>query len=455
MQEGLIGRWLKQEGDPVEKGEALLEVETEKITNLVEAPASGILARILFPAGSTVPVTRTIALILQPGELPPDRPAAEAPAAEAASVAVEATPVAAVEPTGMAAAAVPARRVRAMPAARRLAMERGLDLSRLVGTGPEGAITREDVEQAVQLSAARPAPPIQRVDFYSDGARLDGMLYTPEALPPGTKRGAVVLLAGYTYLKEFVLPDIARALSAAGYVALVFDYRGFGESDGPRWRLMPAEQVADARAALTFVADQTQVDRERLALVGVSLGGSNAIAAAAADPRVAAVVSIASPGNGERWLRGLRRYWEWDEFLARLAADRTRRVRSGESSRVHPLEIVLPDPETESFFERVYGEFPQMRCELPLETAEALIEFRPEDVIGRLAPRPVLLMHGAADRLVPLDESRQLFERAGSPRRLEVLPEMGHFDWVMPGSRRLKDVTERVVRFLQDVMPAA
>jgi pimeloyl-ACP methyl ester carboxylesterase len=443
MQQGLIARWLKEEGEAVEKGEALLEVETEKMTNLVESPASGVLARMLYPAGSTVPVTEVIALITAPGEAVPEL----REKAAVAAVAPEAT-VAAAAPKP------PAVTVRAMPAARRLAAERGIDLSRLVGSGPQGTITREDVEHALQVTQARPVPRVQKISFYSDGIRLDGILYTPENLPPGEQRAGVVLLAGYTYLKTLVLPDIAKALGAAGYVTLVFDYRGFGESEGPRGRLIPAEQVADARAALTFLGDQAHVDVEKLALVGVSLGGANAIAAAALDARVAAVAAIASPGNGERWLRGLRRYWEWDEFLTRLANDRSRRVKSGESHRVHPLEIVVPDPESDSFFERIYGEFPQMRCELPLESADALIEFRPDEYIGRIAPRPVLLVHGAADRLVPADESRELFERAGSPRRLELLPGVGHFDWVMPGSPGFADVTQRIVRFLQEGLPA-
>src|SRR5438105_2650895 len=223
MQEGLIGRWLKQEGDVVEKGEPLLEVETEKITNLVEAPASGVLARILFPAGTTVPVAHAIALIAQPGEALPD-------VAPSVAVAAGAPSAPAGTAVAVAAPAAPPRQIRAMPAARRLAAERGLDLARLVGSGPDSSITREDVEHALrQVSAARSAPPIQKVRFYSDGARLDGMLYTPDGLPPGEKRAAVVLLAGYTYLKSFVLPDIARALSAAGYAALLFDYRGFGD----------------------------------------------------------------------------------------------------------------------------------------------------------------------------------------------------------------------------------
>jgi alpha-beta hydrolase superfamily lysophospholipase len=453
MQEGLISRWLKSEGEPVERGEALLEVETEKITNLVEAPASGVLARILYPAGSTVAVTQPIALIAEPGEALPDvvQPTPAVPATAEAGATASAAKAA-----GQVVASAPGRPaiVRAMPAARRLAAEHGLELGRLVGSGPQGTITREDVARALQVAAARPAPPVQKVSFYSDGLRLDGMLYNPSGPPAGERRAGVALLPGYTYLKSLVLPDIAKALNAAGYVALVFDYRGFGGSEGPRWRLVPGEQVADARSALTFLADQPHVDAERLALVGVSLGGSNAIAAAALDSRVAAVAAIEAPANGERWLRGLRRYWEWDEFQAQLAQDRSRRVRTGESTRVHPLEIVLPDPESESFFEHLYGEFPEMRCELALETAEALIEFRPEDLVGRIAPRPVLLVHGAADRLVPPDESRHFFERAGSPRRLEILPGLGHFDWVLPSSSGFQSVTGGVVRFLQDVLPA-
>jgi alpha-beta hydrolase superfamily lysophospholipase len=426
MQEGLIARWLKHEGDTVEKGEALLEVETEKMTNLVESPASGVLTRMLYPAGSKVHVTKVIALIAAPGE---------------------------------AAAVVPERTssgpIRAMPAARRLAAEQGIDLLRVAGSGPQGTVTREDVERAVKLKTVRTLPLVQKVNFYSEGIRLDGLLYTPEGVARDERRPAAVLLGGYTYLKTLVLPDIAKALNSAGYVALLFDYRGFGDSEGPRWRLIPREQVADARAALTFLADQPNVDAQRLMMVGVSLGGANAIAAAAIDTRIGAVAAIASPGDGERWLRSLRRYWEWDKFLGDLAEDRSRRVRSGESSRVHPLDIVLPDPESSLFLERIYGEFPQMHCDLPLETADALIEFRPEVDIARIAPRPLLLVHGTADRLVPPDESRHLFDAAREPRQLELLPGVGHFDWVMPGSPGFVSVVGRLNQFLLQSMPTA
>jgi pimeloyl-ACP methyl ester carboxylesterase len=262
------------------------------------------------------------------------------------------------------------------------------------------------------------------------------------------------LCVGYTYLKELVMPDIAKALTRAGYVALLFDYRGFGESEGPRWRLLPNEQVNDVRAALTFVADQPQVNPAALAVVGVSLGGSHALTTAALDGRIGAVVAIEPVGNGERWLRSLRRYSEWREFLARLAADRVHRVHTGQSERVDPLEIVLPDPKSRAFLEAVLQEFPQMRCDLPLETAEALIEYQPETLIERIAPRPLLLIHGENDGLVPVEESQALFKRAGVPRQLEIAPEMDHFDWVMPQSPGFNRVCASLVSFLQEFLPA-
>ena len=446
MQEGLISQWLKREGEPVQQGEPVLEVETEKITNVVEAPASGILTRILYPAGSTIAVTVPIAIIAAPGEALPET-AAPPPAARAVG---ESIPAPAARAVGDGA---PAGVVRAMPVARKLAKDHNLDLAAVQGSGPGGAITRADVERALAERQAPARRPTEKISFYSDGYKLDGLLFSPEGLAPGERRPAAVLCAGYTYVKTMVMPDIAKALTAAGYVALVFDYRGFGASAGPRWRLIPDEQVRDARAALTCLADQPHVDPARLAIVGLSLGGANALAASALDQRIGAVVAIEAPGDGQRWLRSLRRHWEWQQFLARLAADRTQRARTGESARVDPLDIVVPDPDSRTFLEAVYGEFPEMRCDLPLESAEALVEYRPEALAGRIAPRPLLLIHGDADRLVPVEEAYSIAAQAGQGCRLEVVPGMGHFDWVMPASPGFRRVADLVVDFIRAAFP--
>jgi pimeloyl-ACP methyl ester carboxylesterase len=444
MQEGTIVQWLVEEGSTITKDEPLLEVETEKMVSVVEAPASGILGRIVHAAQSTVAVSEVIAWITEPGEEIPAAVAA-APAAAESTAPAPAPAAPASEPS-----LSPSGIIRAMPAARHLAREQGLDLAAISGSGPGGVITKGDVEGA---GGAAPLP-IQKVCFFSEGHRLDGLLYSPEGLTAGEKRPAVVLCVGFTYLKSLVMPDIARALNAAGYIALLFDYRGFGDSEGPRHRLIPQEQVNDVRAALTFVAQQPQVDSDKLAVLGVSLGGSNAIVAGALDQRVGAVVAIEAVGDGERWLHGLRRHWEWLEFQERLDQDRLQRVRTGTSTRVDPLDIVVPDPDSRQFLEAVYREYPQMQCELPLETAEALIEFCPEDQVELIAPRPVLFIHGAADRQVAADESVSMFTRADEPRQLEIVPGMGHFDWVLaqsPGFARVMDLT---LGFLQEHLPA-
>ena len=456
MREGTVARWFKQEGEPVQAGETLLEIETEKMTNVVDAPSSGVLARVLVEAGATVPVQQLLALITAPGEAVPDRPgpadAGGAPSGPELHPA-SAPPAAPAPARGPSAGGI----IPATPVARRLARERGLDLAGITGTGPRGTITREDVEAALSTAApsaaAAPSLPVQKLGFYSDGLRLDGVLYVPPGLQPGERRPTVVLCPGYTYIKSLALPDIARSLNAAGYAALIFDYRGFGDSEGPRFRLLPWEQVADVRAAVSCALDQAVVDGSRLAVLGLSLGGSHALTAAAVDARVSAAVAIEPVGHGARWLRALRRHWEWEAFRRQLAQDRATRARSGRSARVDPLDIVLPDPASRDFLEAAYNEYPQMQCDVALESAEALTEYEPEQLVERISPRPLLLIHGDADRMVPLDESRALLARAGEPSELIVLPGVGHFDWVLPKSPGFAEVVGHLLAFLRTRLP--
>jgi pyruvate dehydrogenase E2 component (dihydrolipoamide acetyltransferase) len=116
---GKLVRWLKREGEQVAKGEPLMEVETDKATVEVEAPASGTVAAVTAAEGDDVAVGKAIALILAPGESVPSVPAAP-----------------------------PAQRPAASPKARRLAAERGVDIAHIAGTGPDGAVLEEDILQA-------------------------------------------------------------------------------------------------------------------------------------------------------------------------------------------------------------------------------------------------------------------------------------------------------------------
>jgi len=149
MDEGRLIAWHKKEGDRVEKGEVLFEVETDKANMEIEAPVSGIVRRILLRADATAPVTTLIALIADTADEP-----LPAVAEVAAPVAATAAPVAASVPTS-AAPSADGDRVRSSPAARKRAQELGIDMNAVRGTGPGGRINIEDVEAAAAAPAAR------------------------------------------------------------------------------------------------------------------------------------------------------------------------------------------------------------------------------------------------------------------------------------------------------------
>ena len=107
----------------------------------------------------------------------------------------------------------------------------------------------------------------QAVSFYSQGHRLMGDLYRPDDLGDGETRAGILLCHGYTGVKDLYLPDNAAALVAEGYVVLTFDYKGWGQSEGPKSHLNPHGRVADAQAALSFLALQPEVDADRLGIL--------------------------------------------------------------------------------------------------------------------------------------------------------------------------------------------
>jgi pyruvate dehydrogenase E2 component (dihydrolipoyllysine-residue acetyltransferase) len=164
MTEGKVLKWLKNEGEPVANGDALVEIETDKVDMEVESMASGVLRKVLVQAGETVPVGQMLAVIGKaeeditslisanggaPGATAPAEPK-EAPAAKATQ---PASPLSAAE-TG---------RIFASPLARRIAREAGLDLAAIQGSGPGGRIIRRDVESATAEGAPLRAPAAQFV----------------------------------------------------------------------------------------------------------------------------------------------------------------------------------------------------------------------------------------------------------------------------------------------------
>ncbi|WP_407174633.1 pyruvate dehydrogenase complex dihydrolipoamide acetyltransferase [Bradyrhizobium sp. STM 3562] len=249
MEKGNLARWLKKEGDKVKSGDVIAEIETDKATMEVEAVDEGTIAKILVPEGTQdVPVNDVIAVLAGDGEdvkaagaaagKAPPKPAAEAPAPKPAAAA----PAAAPPPPAAAPAPVPAAapapqapapaaqgngqgRIFSSPLARRLAKDAGIDLSRILGTGPHGRIIAHDVEQAkagkgLKAPAAAPAAGPALAPSMSDKQILG--LFEPgsyEIVPHDNMRRTIAqrLTASVQTVPHFYLTidcDIGRLLDA-------------------------------------------------------------------------------------------------------------------------------------------------------------------------------------------------------------------------------------------------
>jgi uncharacterized protein len=158
------------------------------------------------------------------------------------------------------------------------------------------------------------------VSIFSDGVRMAGDLYLPKGLKPGAKLPAIVCCNGTGGTKGGVAARLGRKFASDGYIVLAFDYRGWGESDSKlitlekqprpdasgemevkvravRWQMDFADQAMDIRAAISFVAGEPQVDRDRIGIWGSSYGGGLVTWTAGNDPRVKCVVAQV-PGMG-------------------------------------------------------------------------------------------------------------------------------------------------------------
>lgn len=128
------------------------------------------------------------------------------------------------------------------------------------------------------------------VSFDSDGAACAGNLYLPEGLEP--PHPCVVMANGFSGTMDWILPGFAERFAAAGIATLIFDYRHLGRSEGqPRQLVDVKEQRADLRRAVDFARRREDIDPDRIALWGTSLGGSHVVDLAASDPRIGAVVA--------------------------------------------------------------------------------------------------------------------------------------------------------------------
>ncbi len=271
----------------------------------------------------------------------------------------------------------------------------------------------------------------QMVSFQSAGLRLHGALGVPEGLQPSERRGALLVLHGFGSNSES--PSVlqpTRVLSEFGYVTLRFDMRGCGKSEGEFGRVICLEQVEDLGNALDFLATHPAVDPDRIGAIGSSFGGAVAVYAGGTNPRLAAVISNGGWGHGERKFRGQHPTPQaWAKFTKMLEDGRAYRARTGQSLMVPRYDIVpIPNHVRENLERQRVGMLAPNSVEMfPAETAQSMFDFRAEEVVAKIAPRPLLLLHAANDSVTPTEQSIEMFKRAGQPCELHLFSGLDHF----------------------------
>lgn len=261
------------------------------------------------------------------------------------------------------------------------------------------------------------------------------------ARPAGTEGAGpgVVMAHGFSGAHY---PALVEALVAKGFTVLDFDFRCYGISDDDGGRVICANEVDDLGKVVGHLAADELVDPERIAVVGSSLGGSIAIAAAARDQRIRAVVAGCPIADGERQLRF--RYpddAEWEVFYRRVRDELDAGVEARDPTDLLDRFDIVEIP-------------PSGRANLPAnalmrfsrETVTGFMALKLEPEVGRIEPRPVLILHGDRDPVVAPVESEQLAKAGGPNCTFRLIESDNHFVF------KDSDVIVDIATWLGDVM---
>jgi fermentation-respiration switch protein FrsA (DUF1100 family) len=284
-----------------------------------------------------------------------------------------------------------------------------------------------------------------RVTFSSEGIEIAGDLRVPAG---PAARPAIALTGPFTGVKEQVTGTYARLLAEAGFVTLAFDHRGFGESGGRPQHEDTQGKLADLRAAVSLLASRPEVDPDRIAVVGVCLGGGYAVRAAAADPRVKAVAGVAGgynspaatvaamgPGPYRAALAGfLARY---DEYLPAVTPD------GGEAA--------MGGAEPYEYYGTERSSAPSWRNQVTWGSLYSLMTFDALGAAELLGDTPLLVVHGKQDAYCSPDLARELHERATGDKEIMWLDARQHID-LYDREPYVTQAAGAVARFLQRVL---
>jgi pimeloyl-ACP methyl ester carboxylesterase len=283
-----------------------------------------------------------------------------------------------------------------------------------------------------------------KITFKCGDLTLSGTMHTPDG---GANLPTIIVLHGFgSNSNSANVKGPVKMLNDWGYGAFRFDMPGCGESDGEFGRVICQEQVEATQAALTYLQSRPEIDPDRIGVLGSSFGAAVAIYAGGVDKRFACVVSSGGWGHGERKFRGQHPTKEgWMKFTNMLEAGRRHREKTGESLMVDRYDIVpIPEHLRNNLSQKSVEKF-------PAEVPQSMYNFTADDVVGDIAPRPLLLLHSSDDSVTPTEQSVALFQKAGQPTDLHLFAETDHFMFAENNTR----VREIIKSWLDKFFPVS
>jgi pimeloyl-ACP methyl ester carboxylesterase len=278
--------------------------------------------------------------------------------------------------------------------------------------------------------------------FRSDSARVYGTLCQTSA---SGRLPVALLVHGFGSFRDELtgFVELAKRLAEGGIASLRIDMRGCGKS-GTRGLMHPIwDWVVDVRQAASFLETIPTIDANRIAVVGMSMGGGVACTAAAVDTRLRVVVALAPVVDGEWWFR---RLWttscgeeKWQAFQEMVAADRRSRARDRRPGSLPVLDAMAYKPEDRSAFLEMAKKYPAFLRRIRLSALDSAMQLRAVSLVPLIAPRPILIVHSRTDTSVPVAQAEALHAAASDPCRLVLLDESPHCFWIGNQSRRVQE----------------
>ena len=285
----------------------------------------------------------------------------------------------------------------------------------------------------------------EEVSFVSDGLTLRGTL----RVPAGADGSAVALTGPFTGVREQVTGLYADRLARAGLITLAFDHRGFGSSEGRHGHEDTQGKLTDLRSAVGLLGSRSDVDSDRIGLVGICLGGGYAVSAAATDPRVRAVAGIAGAYNSPAWFArdpavyraGLRSFIDsYDDHLPAVAPGNAEAAMGGD--------------EPWSYYGTARSAAATWENRVTRGSLHALLTF---DALGRaplLAETPLLIVHGRKDDYCSPELATRMHDETPGDREIVWLDADQHID-LYDREPYVSQAVTATTEFLRRTLPGA